>query len=111
MVLRYIGLYSWFAGLVIVVLGADHVFSLLRHGSNELDTFMLVSGKHCQARLDLIEPCLNYVTCQRALNTLLIKSSMALAAYLLSLFQVGQRLLMAGFFPIILSQQSESIAL
>ena len=75
----------------------------LRGSTVKLDTFMLVSGKHCQARLDLIEPCLNYVTCQRALNTLLIKYGMALAAYLLSFFQVGQCLSMAGFFPIILS--------
>jgi hypothetical protein len=33
-------------------------FDLLRHGSNELDTFMLVLSKHCQARSDLIESCL-----------------------------------------------------
>src|SRR5947209_5107983 len=36
----------------------------LRHGSNELDTFMLVLRKHCQARLALFEPCLK-VRCTR----------------------------------------------
>ncbi len=31
---------------------------IFRHGSNELDTFVLVPGKHCQAGLPLFEPCL-----------------------------------------------------
>ena len=29
-----------------------------RHGSNELDTFLLVPRKQCQAKLALFEPCL-----------------------------------------------------
>src|SRR5712692_6990145 len=32
-----------------------------RQGSNELDTFTLVPGEHCQARLALFEPCLNKI--------------------------------------------------
>ena len=35
------------------------LISSLRHGSNELDTFLLTRGKHCQARLPLFEPCLS----------------------------------------------------
>ena len=34
---------------------------LLRQGSNELDTFLLTRGKHCQAGLPLFEPCLNKI--------------------------------------------------
>ena len=30
----------------------------LRYGSNELDTFMLAEGRHCQALLLRFEPCL-----------------------------------------------------
>ncbi len=31
-----------------------NVLKILRHGSNELDTFLLIRGKHCQARLPLL---------------------------------------------------------
>ncbi|HVB26047.1 MAG TPA: HNH endonuclease signature motif containing protein [Ktedonobacteraceae bacterium] len=34
---------------------------IVRHGSNELDTFMLVLRKHCQARSALFEPCLSLI--------------------------------------------------
>jgi hypothetical protein len=32
-----------------------------RQGSNELDTFVLVLPKHCQADLALFEPCLMFI--------------------------------------------------
>ena len=34
---------------------------VFRHGSNELDTLLLVLHKHCQARSALFEPCLKLV--------------------------------------------------
>src|SRR5712692_5894087 len=44
----------------------------LRHGSNELDTSMLVSGKHCQAELSSFEPSLtqkcSIKVCERPLD-------------------------------------------
>ena len=34
---------------------------VIRHGSNALDTFVLVLRKHCQVGLALFEPCLNKI--------------------------------------------------
>ncbi len=59
---------------------------LLRHGSNALDTFVLVLRKHCQVGLALFEPCLKVIIGPDGRPDYVVKSQDAL---LITVLKVG----------------------